>query len=291
MSFPDDQASPAAPFSGDGTGEIFDTPDLVFQSPTTAERIVDTQSGYLVVVKAVDQGRQSLYVKRRVGTPPSSSVLLTPDESVKLSRILVGGGTVDGQQLPSGVRRATAKEVYETQYRPRYRAVKRGVNGPFGLLTLTVLLLVGVGLFGYQHARPTIVTLMSPPPAVNVLEPAAVEKFSRQFVLQTLDFNPATYRASQVQAMASMVPDLLNRYWTNTHFPLSNSDLKRIPQGATVQLDKVNQTKLDGNTVQSDVFGKLTIGKTSSPIHIRLKVVSDSDKQLRVAEQHDITAQ
>jgi hypothetical protein len=289
MTFPDDQASPAAPFSGDGTGEIFDTPDLVFQSPTTSERIVDTQSGYLVVVKSVDQGRQSLYVKRRIGTPPSSSVLLTPDESLKLSRVLVGG-SAEGSQLPSGVRRATAQEVYETQYRPRYRAVKRGLNGPFGLLALTVLLLVGVGILGLQHARPTIITLMSPPPAVNAFEPAAVEKFSRQFVAEMLDFNPQTYRISQVNAMSQMSPELFNSYWRDTHFPLSTSDLRRIPQGNSVTVEKVTQTKIDGNTVQSDVFGKITSEKTSSPIHLRLKLIADGNGQLRVAEQADVTA-
>ncbi len=87
MSFSDDHASQAAPFFGDETGEIFDAPDVVFESPTTTERVVDTQSGFLVVIKRVDS-RLALSVKRRLGTPPVSSILLTPDESLKLSKIL-----------------------------------------------------------------------------------------------------------------------------------------------------------------------------------------------------------
>jgi hypothetical protein len=87
LSFSDDHASQAAPFFGDETGEIFDAPDVVFESPTTTERVVDTQSGFLVVIKRVDS-RLALSVKRRLGTPPVSSILLTPDESLKLSKIL-----------------------------------------------------------------------------------------------------------------------------------------------------------------------------------------------------------
>jgi hypothetical protein len=89
LSLADDHASPAAPFYGDETGEIFDTPDLVLESPTTTERVVDTQSGFLVVVRRLGS-RSSLSVKRRLGTPPSSSIVLTPDESLQLSRILSG---------------------------------------------------------------------------------------------------------------------------------------------------------------------------------------------------------
>src|SRR5262249_40371760 len=89
MSFSDDHASPAAPFSGDNTGDIFNAPDMVLNSPTTVERVVDTQSGFLVVVRRLDE-RHALMVRRRLGTPPSSSIVLTPDESLKLSRILAG---------------------------------------------------------------------------------------------------------------------------------------------------------------------------------------------------------
>jgi hypothetical protein len=299
MTFPDDQASPAAPFSGDGSGEIFDAPDLVFQSPTTSERIVDTQSGYLVVIKAVDQGRQSLSVKRRIGTPPSSSVLLTPDESLKLSRVLVGGGGsaklgADGQDLSSGfARRGTAREAYEAATRPRYRNVKRGLRSPIAVVLLSAVLLFGVIAFAMERAHPNIITLRTPPPVVNAVEPARVEKFSREFIAEMLDFNPQTYRQSQVHAMAVMAPELFNSYWTDTHFPLSAQDLKRIPQGNKVVVKRVAQTRLDADKVEVNVYGDLVHGasKTVSPIHVRLKVVADADKELRVVEQSDVTTE
>ncbi|MBX9725245.1 MAG: hypothetical protein K2X81_27825, partial [Candidatus Obscuribacterales bacterium] len=87
MSFSDDPSSPAAPFSGDNSGQIFDMPDMVAESPTTTERVLDTQSGFLVVVKRLGD-KLALSVKRQIGTPPSSSIALTPDETVKLSKIL-----------------------------------------------------------------------------------------------------------------------------------------------------------------------------------------------------------
>ncbi len=102
MSFADDHASPQAPFSGDETGKIFDTPDLVLQSPTTSERVVDTQSGFVVVVKQLEK-RLALSVKRQLGTPPTSSILLTPDESLKLSRILDCSNSYQPKALESEV--------------------------------------------------------------------------------------------------------------------------------------------------------------------------------------------
>src|ERR1700677_4082771 len=85
VGFSDDLPSSAASFSGDS--DFFESPDVVRTSPTTTERVVDTQSGFLVVLKQIDS-RLSLSVKRRLGTPPVSSILLTPDECLKLSRIL-----------------------------------------------------------------------------------------------------------------------------------------------------------------------------------------------------------
>lgn len=94
MQFPDDkrEPEPSSSFFSDGSGGIFDAvdPGMIWQSPTTHERVVDTQSGFLVVLKRGESERLMLSVKRRLGTPPSSSISLTPDESLKLSKILAG---------------------------------------------------------------------------------------------------------------------------------------------------------------------------------------------------------
>src|SRR5437868_3689697 len=95
MNYSDDSSPPSSPFFSNGSGGIFDAPDIVWQSPTTHERVVDTQSGFLVVVKRAESERFSLSVKRRLGTPPTSSVVLTPDESLKLSKILSGNWSPD----------------------------------------------------------------------------------------------------------------------------------------------------------------------------------------------------
>jgi|GEM_PF-1056742 hypothetical protein len=87
VTYSDDYASSTSSFSGDQTGDIFGTPDTVPQSPVAAARVVDTQSGYMVVIKKKDE-RLALSVKRRIGTPPASHVLLTADESLQLSHVL-----------------------------------------------------------------------------------------------------------------------------------------------------------------------------------------------------------
>ena len=80
MSYSDDYAT------------TLDSQDPIQDSPVTTERVVDTQSGFLVVIKKLE-ARFALSVKRRIGTPPSSSILLTQDESLKLARILADSPT------------------------------------------------------------------------------------------------------------------------------------------------------------------------------------------------------
>lgn len=83
MSYSDDYAA---------TSSTYDAQDPIQDSPVTTERVVDTQSGFLVVIKRLE-ARLALSVKRRIGTPPSSSILLTEDESLKLARILADSPT------------------------------------------------------------------------------------------------------------------------------------------------------------------------------------------------------
>ncbi|HEY9713556.1 MAG TPA: hypothetical protein V6C72_08795 [Chroococcales cyanobacterium] len=115
MSYSDDYASPAADFSGGEGGDIFESPDMVQGSPTTSERVLDTQSGFLVVVKAVDK-KLALSVKRRLGTPPASSILLTAEESQKLARILSGrkiegDASADAKRLQESANRDLSRRL------------------------------------------------------------------------------------------------------------------------------------------------------------------------------------
>ena len=99
MSSSDDFASPGSRFSGDDSGQFFDLPDVVRQSPLTLERVVDTQSGFLIVLKQIER-KIALSVKRRVGTPPTSVIAFTPDESLQLS-VILANYTVSQQGLPA----------------------------------------------------------------------------------------------------------------------------------------------------------------------------------------------
>jgi hypothetical protein len=99
LSSSDDFASPGSRFSGDDSGQFFDLPDVVRQSPLTLERVVDTQSGFLIVLKQIER-KIALSVKRRVGTPPTSVIAFTPDESLQLS-VILAHYTVSQQGLPA----------------------------------------------------------------------------------------------------------------------------------------------------------------------------------------------
>lgn len=326
MSYSDDPKSPAASFSGDSTGQIFDLPDIVTSSPTTNERVVDTQSGFLVVIKRVGE-RLSLSIKRRVGTPPSTSVSLLPDESIKLSKILASGafggeefqrprqGNTNEHVLLSDRTTAERERPRSRRNRTNETPLPDSVTPPasmssayiqkrmmFGSAARTFLApLIGVSLvlicvsfgagFGTSHV------LKAPAPAVvqptpDPLSSSNVDKFVRTFVASMLDFGPDTYRASQIQAMAAMKPELMERYWRETNFPLTVKQLKNLPQGVSILITELKQEPADGN-VQVDVRAQLTDPKNpkiATPVNLRLTLSLDLEHRIQVLEQQDLSA-
>ena len=314
MSFSDDPASPAAPFSGDSTGQIFDQPDMVSTSPTTTERIVDTQSGFLVVVKRAGD-RLALSIKRRVGTPPSSSITLSPDESVKLSKILSSGAASaddvwrsrsaerERPRFRRGSRLTSEGELSETVTPPSSMS---STHVPMGLMAASVfrsfrlpilvvaftLMCIGLGV-GFCLGRlgggaaPATVAKVSPLASENV------DRFVRTFVGSMLDFNPETYKSSQIQAMSVMRQELLNRYWQETNFPLTNRQLKNLPQGVTILITELKQEPAADGTVLVDVRAQLTDPKNpkiATPVNLRLSLGIDSEQRIQVLEQQDLSA-
>jgi hypothetical protein len=327
LNYSDDHLSPAASFSGDESGQIFDTPDIVRHSPTTNERVVDTQSGFLVVVKRVES-RITISVKRRIGTPPASAIQLTLDESIKLSAILADQVSIQtGKQLSpkkiqssvedwlgkvtseaegkldpfSGLVESTAPEAApHAEMSPMQRAARnrrkrlepnQGIKIAVaaGVLVVIGIFVVAVGQFGKKPAPaaavPAVITAPSP------LDDTVVDKFAREFVSDMLDFNPETYRISQIQAMSHMTGSTIDKYWAETNFPLPTKQLKGLPQGQTVMITKITQERTASEEKEVDIFAELVSAnsKISNPVHLKLKLALTPDKQIKVGSMQDLT--
>lgn len=310
MTFSEDPTSPAAPFSGDPSGQIFDMPDMVQGSATTSERVVDTQSGFLVVIKRLGD-KLALSVKRRVGTPPTSSVALTPDESLKLSRIL-STSLIEDESAQFENPRAARRRSRAALNLPRNTEIddvdtdsQSSNQGriPMKLMLLSVLRtftipIVGIVLtvfavgFGIGVCADKASTKA---PAAVVVDPLATEKvdtFVRDFVARMLDFNANTYRASQVQAMASMSPELLEQYWKETKFPLSKRQLASLPTGTNIMITEMKQERLDAGSTQVIVKALLSDAanpKVGTPVNLKLKLVA-ANGTIVVTEQEDVSS-
>ena len=292
MTFSEDPTSPPAPFSGDGS--IFDHPDVLLQSPTTSERVVDTQSGFLVVIKRMGE-RLALSCKRRVGTPPSSSVLLTPDESLKLSKILassvVGLDEPAHDALPSlaeiGGRRRFSFNPAQARRPANLLSKVRKPAIAAGAIAMVAILAGGGFLLGTKFAPAPKAAAK-----VDALSTESVDKFSRNFVGEMLDFNPDTYKFSQVQAMSSMSPELLDKYWKETNFPLNRHQLKGLPQGTTVMIDKIVHEHPTPDTAVADIYAELVKidSKIATPVHIKLRLGTNADGGIKVLEQEDLSS-
>lgn len=305
MSFSDDQSSPAAPFSGDSTGRIFDLPEAAQGAPA-GDRLVDTQSGFLVVVKRLNN-RLALSIKRQLGTPPSSLVYLTPDESLKLSKILATSLT-DDEQLEAheiqaairGRRRSfqqtgSTDELLIPEVVPanpdlliKMRKGNTQVPRLYGV-SFAVTLLLLCGLFAMFTSQGTFhqLTLKSVD-ANDVLSPTKVEQFVTGFVKDMLDFAPETYRSSQIKAMSFMTPSLMNRYWQETGFPLAPEDMRNLPQKNSVTLLEIKQQKLSGSTVVVNVKALIKEAGSSTPLNMFFKLELDRSGRILVVEQKRI---
>ncbi len=331
MSYSDDYASPSAPFSGDETGAIFDHPDVFSQSPTTNERVVDTQSGFLVIVRRVDT-RVTLSVKRRVGTPPTSTIALTPDESLKLSIILADHVAAENGKAAGTGRLPSSVEAWLGQIGPNERAVydlhdgalprdadispvrndassfaketKRRArkkqrlvpNRELKLIALgaTILVLGGAGLALTSLFKPQSPAKVTETKAVvpSALDDLAVDKFCRTFVSEMLDFNPDSYRLSQIQAMSHMAAQVLDKYWQETSFPISRKQLSSLPQGQTLMITKVGQERISTNEKDVDLYAELVSAnsKISNAVHLKMRVVNSPDNELKVTNLQDLSA-
>jgi hypothetical protein len=331
LNYSDDYSTPAASFSGDDTGAIFDAPDVVRQSPTTNERVVDTQSGYLVVIKRSDS-KIALSVKRRIGTPPSSAIYLTPDESLKLSAILsdlvavqtgnqlsprkiqtsvedwlikvtaqgAGAGSLDPQ---TGTVTST-DELDEQPLHAEFSALQKQARAKRKKLVPNQRLKIAVaatavaiaGLLGYIAVNALGVKKAAPVAAPVVVQPgplddSVVDKFARGFVADMLDFNPDSYKVSQIQAMSHMQGAVLEKYWAETNFPLPKRQLKTLPQGQTVMITKVTQERSSAEEKEVDIFAELVSAnsKISNPVHLKLKLALTPDNQIKVGSMQDLS--
>lgn len=316
MTYSDDSASPASQFTGDSNGKIFDLPDLLPNSPTTTERVVDTQSGFLVVIKRLGE-RLGLAVKRQMGTPPSSTIILTPDEALKLSRIL---GTSFGAEpsieeslpeIPDKISRRKLAALQKAEREPNYtkgdpvpplssRSFLPESPGSFVKDNLPTVALAVIIFFGMGAAiGAAAMSFFSPPskPMAAVSEDPLgkknVDHFVRIFISNMLDFSPSTYRSSQIQAMAVMSPELVQKYWDETRFPLTKRQLRELPQDMTLMITELKQGEQSDSTVDAVIKAQLSDPKNpklSTPVHLKLKLGLDAEGKIQVVDQEDLSS-
>jgi hypothetical protein len=308
----DDYPTPAASFTGDETGAVFDAPDVVRQSPTTNERVVDTQSGYLVVIKRAE-AKIAISLKRRIGTPPSSAIILTPDESIKLSAILAdlvagltgkqlsprkiqtsvedwigkvtaqgtGTGTLDPQtgdveQTDDAEEQPLHSEFSALQRQTRAKRKKlvpnRNLKIAVGVTAVAIVGLLGFIGMNILGTKPAEPVVQPVIAQPGPLDDAVVDKFARGFVSDMLDFSPETYKVSQIQAMSHMNAPVLEKYWAETNFPLPKKQLKSLPQGQTVMITKVTQERSSGEEKDVDIFAELVSANSKISNPVHLKL-------------------
>ncbi|MBS1996623.1 MAG: hypothetical protein JSS86_09945 [Cyanobacteria bacterium SZAS LIN-2] len=308
------------------------------------EFALETQSGFLVVVKGSgNDGRVNLAVRRRVGTPPSSSIALAPDEVKRLinllgelspmalterDKMLVGKARDaylddlmgpeqkaepenaeldlfierDFPELANKRKKHNPPRTFlgaasgdpfhkfqaaiaDLQVKPRQFAMAVGAIAIVGVLVLSAVAFLSYKPFASHKSAEVAPVAVSPS--------AGIEDFSKSFVLKMLTFKKDSYRQAQVQAMAQMTPELAQKYWIETGFPLTRAQLRAIPQDQEVIVSNATAVPLGDGVYQVDVTGQVlaNAGAKNLPLHIRLTVSKDqTDGKFIVSEQKDLSS-
>jgi hypothetical protein len=280
---------------------------------------LETQSGFMLVFKGA-KDKATLSVRRKVGTPPSSAVTLTPDELRRLSNLVgeLSPEPASRQRVAVGSERPPAESDFDSFVAREYpelaqrRRIKKAfpISVPEAIFELVtqkkLLLLAGLALAVLvTTAVSTVLFLTSKPFAGAPVASApsatkaglagslSLEETARTFVLDMLNFRKDSYRQAQIKAMAMMTPDLATRYWNETNFPLSRSQLRALPQDQEVRIESVVPTTISPGNYQVDVKGNLIGASGTAPtaVVIRLSIIQDASGKLLVSEQKDITSQ
>lgn len=297
MSSSDNQATP----STSGDGNLFDAYDAVLGAPTTTERTVELQSGYLVVLRHLED-KLTLAFKRRLGTPPSSIVSLLPDECLKLSRALSSSADAEYEGLSEAQiwqERAAGDLGLKN---PNFFASRNKRYLKRLTVALAIICFIVGGLpaffwgmyFGSDWNKGTdsqVATVSKTAIAAISLEnDPSVDSFTRSYIADLLDFSPATYKYSQISAMAMMSSELAEKYWHETGFPLDSAKLPK--QSTNIMIKRITKEPVDANTLKVNVFADVSIEKQKvvNPLHLQLLLKRDKDGALKILEQADMTA-
>ncbi|MBK9206000.1 MAG: hypothetical protein IPL73_27015 [Candidatus Obscuribacter sp.] len=277
---------------------------------TDREANLETQSGFLIVLKGAGD-KLTLSVRRRVGTPPTSSVTLTPDEVRHFSNQLADvlpqsrnekiavGPERNAENQPVG-----ELDLFMEREYPGLAAKKRhrtGSSGGFtlpkeaiktGVLALALVSVVG-GMVAYFAIKPKSKKVVAEVAQVQEVTPD-VEGFSRKFIGSMLDFKRESCRPSQIKALSMMTPELQKAHWAETGFPMTRAQISKLPAEQEVRVESVNIVALDPTNYEVDATGGVvtggTTGSESMPFHLKLNVVK-TDDGLLVSSQKDMTAE
>lgn len=272
---------------------------------------LETQSGFMVVLKAVD-GRLVLSLRRKVGTPPTSQVSFTADEvrrlTAHLSEVLPQSAS---ERIQVGEQRQLAENdsdlaLFMSQEYPTLARRKKNKSN-FGLapslknkvligsvaLLLLALCLGTMLLSGKKESAPVLSTIPEPETRSLALN---IEKEAERFVTCLLDFKQDTYRSSQIKAMSMMSAELQKRYWQETGFPLSRQQQRRLPKEQEIRIESSVSKKSGPGVHVVDVRGGIVTRESGSdssrsmPMYIQLTMLEDQSGRLTVIEQKDLSS-
>jgi hypothetical protein len=128
------------------------------------------------------------------------------------------------------------------------------------------------------------------------LEPVSrlTDNFVRNYVSNMLDYSPRSYRYSQIQAMAAMSPELMDKYWTQTNFPIPKEQLKPNSKRSAFLITNLTQHEADGikNQRLVDVFGQLNNpdDNSTTAVHLKLTVELKPNGKMCVLDQKDVSS-
>ncbi len=248
----DDKANSRSPFHGDESGDIFAMENTSPKINSNEIRSIETQSGFELILKKI-KNKTMFLVKRKIGTPPASQIILTPDEANCFAQILATNDKVNPSGEPNETNNLNYTDFDEfslENYRSsRNRKSTKKFKTPLKIIGIIVLakILILIGLFfgGISHfGQPHKNQKVTADLILN--DEDYIKNFITQFIINFYECKNYNLPFTKViLTLANLNPALGNDYFQDIQ---PNSNKNSIPNNLILNVQNISLGKIQNKS-------------------------------------------
>lgn len=245
-------ASSRSPFHGDESGDIFNhEKNALPQTKPTDYHNLETQSGFELVLKKI-KNKTMFLVKRKIGTPPTSQIILTPDEANRFAHILTNSESA-GNEANINDQASSSFADFDEFSLENYRASRSKNNKKDSklhksvkiiavIVAIKVLVLIGLVFGGISHfGQPKPITSEA---ILN--DKKIITMLTNQFIISFYECQNYNLPAGQIIQTLSYLNNDLKEFYTKDFF--NNAQKPKPPNNLKLSCENLTISNYSKNS-------------------------------------------